>query len=765
MRAELGPKTVGRIAGYLFAASGVLSIVTLPLPQPPGADTRALLFVSIGAIVAGAFAYLAPWDHWRFRTDLVLIPLAFVLIGLSNTFGSTRNHTYSVFFVVAFVWIGISHPRWTSLRFAPLAVAAYAIPIFARTEGENADAAGALFAIPVCVLVAEVLAWVVAGEQRSRRSAHALVRVASALGQHLNEAVLCQTIVDESREALDSDHAILLRLDPDSILLTAVFASAVDHRTAQAIEHLPGTKLPGVPPQLLEGDPLVVEDATNDPHFAEVLRSHRVKSYIAMPLLARNRLVGVLTCFQTAKTRRYGTDDIGFARALAAQASTAIENAVLYERTLAASRCDPLTGLKNRRAFRERLEAEVERARRYGRELSLIVLDVDHFKRINDALGHQTGDEALVRVGELLQRSRRMDDGAFRIGGDEFAVLLPETSAPGASTIAERLRNRLERAGFGNGRDVVLTASIGVASFGVHATNADDLFQQADAAMYEVKAAGRNAVALPTDGVQDPHSTRLGIDIEAVLAQEGVIASYQPIFDLHSGEVVGFELFSHLDPSLGATPTPTIFRAAAAAGRLDALDSLCRTTALRGVDGSGLVFLNVEPSVLSSETFSIEDLLTDLRVEDVDRQRVVIELTEHGRVSSQRLLRNLRASHEAGLRVALDHFSATPVDIDLLGSGFDYVKIDMSSVHETQDLVARCNVLRGLVLVASEAGARAIACGVENLGDLRLARDVGFEAAQGLFLREPASVPDLTPRPLRLLAEQALQTGSHSWSP
>ena len=763
MRTELGPRTVGRMAAWLFIASGALSAVTLPLPQPPGMNAGAMLIVAAAAIGLGVLAYFAPWHVWPRAATLALLPLGFALIALGNSFGSTRPYSYSVFFVVAFAWIGLSHPRWTSMYFAPLAAIAYVLPMFVRPGASRSDATGALFAVPVCVGVAELIAWIVAVERRNRRSAQALVRVAYALGQHLDEARLSQILVDGARSALGSEHAVLFQIDPVSTTVVDAHGSGLSEPVRLLIERLPGTKLDALPSEIMGGEPMVVSEATNDHALSDAVLRYGVKSYIAVPVLARGSLVGVLTCWESSHQREYTEDDLSLARALAGQASAAIENARLYEKTLEASRCDPLTGLGNRRAFREQLETEVERAHRYGRAFSLLVLDCDKFKRVNDTLGHQAGDRVLERIGEMLQRNRRLEDGTYRIGGDEFAVLLPETGAAGATVLAERVRRAIERASLGISRDRPLTASLGLASLGEHGTTGDELFEHADGALYEVKDAGGNATAFPSRP-SNGHTSRLGVDIDSVIENELLHSLYQPIFHFDTGMVLGFETFVRLDPVLGHTPPSTLFRAAAGAGRLDALDFVCRRVALRVADAlpdGTTLFLNVAPSALAAQEAVAEDICMQIDRVGLDRERIVVEVTSNERSSSSRgVLRNLRACQHEGIRIGMDDFTAAPTDLDLLAAvRFDYVKVDMGFVHGTCDIDSRRAVLRALAVLITETGAMPLAEGIETVEDLRVVRELGFVAGQGFLLREPAMVPNPSPRSMQLLTSDSIATG------
>ena len=162
----------------------------------------------------------------------------------------------------------------------------------------------------------------------------------------------------------------------------------------------------------------------------------------------------------------------------------------LVERFADAAREDPLTGMRNRRGFDETFDLEVERARRTGHSVSLVLGDLDHFKQVNDRLGHPRGDEVLRRAGEILRSTNRRIDLAARVGGEEFAVLLPDSDERGAHVAAERMRRAI-REGFADD-SLPLTISFGIASFPAHGDNTDDLMESADQALYTAKEIGRD---------------------------------------------------------------------------------------------------------------------------------------------------------------------------------------------------------------------------------------------------------------------------------
>jgi diguanylate cyclase (GGDEF)-like protein len=188
----------------------------------------------------------------------------------------------------------------------------------------------------------------------------------------------------------------------------------------------------------------------------------------------------------------YEPHDLALLRALADSSAIALRNAELLDRLRAQATIDPLTGCHNRRGFDEILQMEVARAKRYGRPLSLVLLDIDHFKRINDDFGHEVGDHALQRIGRAVRHTFRNTDSACRYGGEEFALIFPETPKDEGAKLAERLRILVESLPPNAEVPRALTASFGVACFPDDAESIPDLIRAADRALYQAKSNGRN---------------------------------------------------------------------------------------------------------------------------------------------------------------------------------------------------------------------------------------------------------------------------------
>lgn len=219
---------------------------------------------------------------------------------------------------------------------------------------------------------------------------------------------------------------------------------------------------------------------------------------LCVPLVTGTKRIGALTCVREGPSG-FAEDDVAFLWTLATHAAMAIENARLHEEAEERSVRDALTGLYNVGRLEARLSEEVLRAERYGRELSFLMLDIDHFKRYNDLYGHLSGDVVLRRVAEVVSNSVRTVDQVFRYGGEEICVLLPETPSSQALVVAERIRRGvagLSLAGDDGQPLGRVTVSLGVASFPHEASTAHDLVAQADEALYRAKAQGRNRVVL-----------------------------------------------------------------------------------------------------------------------------------------------------------------------------------------------------------------------------------------------------------------------------
>jgi diguanylate cyclase (GGDEF)-like protein len=245
----------------------------------------------------------------------------------------------------------------------------------------------------------------------------------------------------------------------------------------------------------------MIPDPTKDHRYtppADILAGSDAKSLICVPLKSKDRVLGVIQIRRKGEdVAPFGEEDLTTLAVIADYAAIAIENARNFKRIEELTITDDLTTLYNVRYLHQLLDAEILRADRYKKHFSMIFLDLDHFKNVNDTHGHIHGSTLLRETAEIIQRGIRAVDYAARYGGDEFVVLLPETDKKDAMTIAERLRDSIEKNVFLKDQDLKIqfTASFGVATFPNDAQSKDDLIRMADEAMYKVKNTTRNRVA------------------------------------------------------------------------------------------------------------------------------------------------------------------------------------------------------------------------------------------------------------------------------
>ncbi len=244
---------------------------------------------------------------------------------------------------------------------------------------------------------------------------------------------------------------------------------------------------------------------SKQPFFSANLRRDRritpttAAAVVAFPLSCRGRCFGAIVGLDAAasvKVPRLSREAHTSLARLVEPIAAALDVALMLKRAEALSVTDDLTRLYNSRYLNQVLRRETKRAARGGRSLSLLFVDLDNFKLVNDTYGHLFGSRALVEAAAVIRSTARETDAVARFGGDEFAIVLPDTGGPGAIAVAERICERFAEHRFleASGLDVRLTASVGVASFPEGAGSADELVQAADSAMYAVKARGKNGI-------------------------------------------------------------------------------------------------------------------------------------------------------------------------------------------------------------------------------------------------------------------------------
>lgn len=323
---------------------------------------------------------------------------------------------------------------------------------------------------------------------------HSIYEVSTAIAATLDVEELFRIIPERVREILGLKDFCLLLYDPESRTLRCRASAGMPADVAAEFSIRPGEGISG---RVFEtGQPVYVPDVRLSPDFLYYGgRRSDVRSFMSVPLMSKGRAVGVLNV-NHPEPNALDAESMATLRVLAAHIAIAIENAELFQFVKSLAAKDSLTLLYNHGAFHQRLQVELERAARYARPISVIMLDLDRFKEVNDTYGHLVGDRILVITGSVLSAHLRQSDVPARYGGDEFAVILPETDLVAASSIASRIAGGISqvRVETEKGQTISITASIGYATCPVDCKDRRRILEVADRLMYESKRQGPGGI-------------------------------------------------------------------------------------------------------------------------------------------------------------------------------------------------------------------------------------------------------------------------------
>ncbi|MDP2712238.1 MAG: EAL domain-containing protein [Solirubrobacteraceae bacterium] len=415
---------------------------------------------------------------------------------------------------------------------------------------------------------------------------------------------------------------------------------------------------------------------------------------------------------------------------------------------------DPLTGLYNRTSFARQLEAHADVVRRYGSNGALLLLDLDHFKYVNDTLGHAAGDQLIARVATMLAKQLRDSDVLARLGGDEFAVLLPHATAGAAKHVAADLLDalRAERIAVPGTTERTMTASIGVALFeAADDLRGEDVLVNADLAMYDAKEAGRNQLAVHVSGEQAQARMRGRITwaerIRVALDEQRFVYVAQPIVDLGRDTVTQFEVLLRMRDDDGELIAPGAFLSTAERlGMIQQVDAMTVGHALRAMASCGGHAGPAAPRVeinLSGASMGDPQMLRSIERElletGIDPARVIFEITETAAIANIGRAREFSDQlARLGCRFALDDFGAGFGSFYYLKHvRFDILKIDGEFVRDCVTSSTDRLVIRSVVDIACGLGKETIA---EHVGDdatVALLRELGVTYGQGYHLGRP----------------------------
>lgn len=418
---------------------------------------------------------------------------------------------------------------------------------------------------------------------------------------------------------------------------------------------------------------------------------------------------------------------------------------------------DELTGLPNRRLLTDRLAHSLALARREGRMVALLYIDLDGFKIVNDSLGHGAGDRLLCEVAGRLRSRVRQSDTLARIGGDEFTLVLSHIhSESDAEQAAQDLLELLEPGFAIEGHSVRIGASIGISLFPAHGIEPGQLLQQADCAMYAAKRNGRNRIVQFGDELGNAARLRLTLENELrrAIADGAITLHYQPECDLVTGSILRFEALARwTHPTLGAISPQSFIPVAEESGLIVSLGAQLLERACRDalewqrIAGHPVqVAVNVSSVQFARDSF-IDEVAGILRRTRLDPRLLQIELTESATLTGvERAAALMGRLRSMGIGIAMDDFGTGYSSLSYLPRlPFDALKIDRSFVSE---LILRPETrafVQSILTMAHNLRMRVIVEGIESQEQLDLVRQLGADQAQGFFLGRP------TPDPIALL--------------
>ncbi|MHB8292404.1 MAG: putative bifunctional diguanylate cyclase/phosphodiesterase, partial [bacterium] len=410
---------------------------------------------------------------------------------------------------------------------------------------------------------------------------------------------------------------------------------------------------------------------------------------------------------------------------------------------------DGLTGLYNQRVFNEFLHYETERANRNNSIFSLLFIDLDNFKFVNDMYGHNFGDKMLQNTGEVLNKLKRSEDILARYGGDEFAIILPGAGIEQAYMIAERIREKIGIMQINNSEHkkyVGITASIGVTSYPISAGTEKDIFMLTDNMMYKAKAKGKDQVyvAQEEDMIAMYYEVRdkSNIVIDALNKNDVIIPYFQPIIGLKDNNILANELLMRINYEGTILSAGEFIEVAEAIGIAHKLDLMLMEKAFKMMKESnfqGFLFVNLSPKSLIISEFikNVKDIILKY---DINPDKIVFELTERETIKNITLLEKFVTNLKyEGFRFAVDDF----------GSGFssflyikhfpvDFIKIDGEFIRSIMsDKIDRAFVISS-VSIAKEVGIKTIAEFIETDEILQEIKKLGVDYGQGFFLAKPS---------------------------
>jgi diguanylate cyclase (GGDEF)-like protein/PAS domain S-box-containing protein len=442
-------------------------------------------------------------------------------------------------------------------------------------------------------------------------------------------------------------------------------------------------------------------------------------------------------------------DESGQVRHYLAISEDITEKKLQQEQILHQAHFDSLTDLPNRFLSLDRLSQLVKEAQRDGEHVAVLFLDLDDFKKINDSLGHETGDKLLIDAAQRLESVVRKQDTVGRLGGDEFIVLLGGLAEPSdAQTSAENLLEQFRTPFRIDGRDLILTSSIGISVYPEDGDDATVLLRNADSAMYHAKESGRNTYSYFTDAMNQEVSRRLNLEeqIHGAIERREFTVFYQPQIEIASGRIIGAEaLLRWNNPAIGNVSPVEFIPVAEQTGMIIPLGKLVLQEALDAArewqsefDDRFRIAINLSPRQFRDPDLVqyIEGSLGDF---GIGGESLELEITEGVLLSGHTYVQqSLAAFNRLNISLAMDDFGTGYSSINYLRSyPFDVIKIDRSFVNDITSDPKDRELINAMIAMAHGLNLKVVAEGVETTEQLQHLKELGCDYAQGYLFSKP----------------------------